>query len=85
MRETDLLAFEIGLRTGDISAVMCAYNRVNGDYSCENKHLLTDILKKDWKFPGFVLSDWQATHSTVKASAAGLDQKNRVKSSTEPN
>ncbi len=73
MRETDLLAFEIGLRTGDVSAVMCAYNRVNGDYSCENKHLLTDVLKKDWKFPGFVLSDWQATHSTEKASAAGLD------------
>jgi beta-glucosidase len=73
MRETDLLAFEIGIRTGDVSAVMCAYNRVHGDYSCENKHLLTDVLKKDWKFPGFVLSDWQGTHSTVKASAAGLD------------
>src|ERR1700751_6308399 len=73
MRETDLLAFEIGIRTGDVSAVMCASNRVNGDYSCENKHLLTDVLKKDWKFPGFVLSDWQGTHSTEKASAAGLD------------
>jgi beta-glucosidase len=73
MRETDLLAFEIGIRTGDVSAVMCAYNRINGDYSCENKYLLTEILKKDWKFPGFVLSDWQGTHSTVKASAAGLD------------
>jgi beta-glucosidase len=73
MRETDLLAFEIGIRTGDISAVMCSYNRVNGDYACENKHLLTDVLKKDWKFPGFVLSDWQGTHSTQKASAAGLD------------
>src|SRR5215470_1100186 len=73
MRETDLLAFEIGIRIGDISAVMCSYNRVNGDYACENRHLLSDILKKDWKFPGFVLSDWQATHSTEKASAAGLD------------
>jgi beta-glucosidase len=73
MRETDLLAFEIGIRIGDISAVMCSYNRVNGHYACENKHLLNDILKKDWKFPGFVLSDWQATHSTEKSSAAGLD------------
>jgi len=73
MRESDLLAFEIGIRVGEPSAVMCAYNRVKGDYSCENKHLLTDVLKKDWKFPGFVLSDWQATHSTVKASEAGLD------------
>jgi beta-glucosidase len=73
LRETDLLAFEIGLRESNAAAVMCAYNRLNGDYACENKHLLTDILKKDWKFPGFVLSDWQGTHSTAKASAAGLD------------
>ena len=73
MRETDLLAFEIGVRVGNPSAVMCSYNRVNGNYACENKHLLTDVLKKDWKFPGFVVSDWQATHSTEKASAAGLD------------
>ncbi len=52
---------------------MCSYNRVNGDFACENKWLLTDVLKKDWKFPGFVLSDWGGTHSTEKASAAGLD------------
>jgi len=73
MMETDLLAFEIGLRESNVAAVMCAYNRVNGDYSCENKYLLTDVLKKDWSFKGFVLSDWQGTHSTIKASAAGLD------------
>ena len=52
---------------------MCSYNRVNGDFACENQWLLTDVLKKDWKFPGFVLSDWGGTHSDVKASAAGLD------------
>ena len=74
MRESDLLAFEIGVREGNPAAVMCAYNRVNGDYACENKYLLTDVLKKDWNFKGFVVSDWEATHSTVKASAAGLDQ-----------
>src|SRR5580692_1430622 len=73
MRESDLLAFEIGLRGSDAAAVMCAYNRVNGDYSCENEYLLTDVLKKDWHFKGFVVSDWQGTHSTIKASAAGLD------------
>src|SRR6202453_2509289 len=73
MRESDLLAFEIGLRGSDAAAVMCAYNRVNGDYSCENEYLLTDVLKKDWDFKGFVVSDWQGTHSTAKASAAGLD------------
>jgi beta-glucosidase len=73
MRESDLLAFEIGLRASHAAAVMCSYNRINGDYACENSYLLTDILKKDWNFPGFVLSDWGGTHSTVKASAAGLD------------
>jgi beta-glucosidase len=73
-RESDLLAFEIGLEESNAAAVMCSYNRVNGDYACENRYLLTDVLKKDWKFKGFVVSDWQATHSTAKASAAGLDQ-----------
>ncbi|HEY1800829.1 MAG TPA: glycoside hydrolase family 3 C-terminal domain-containing protein [Terriglobales bacterium] len=73
MRETDLLAFEIGIHDANPAGVMCSYNRVNGDYACENKYLLTDVLKKDWKFKGFVLSDWGGTHSTVKASAAGLD------------
>ncbi len=72
-RESDLLAFEIGVTKGHPAAVMCSYNRINGDYSCENKWLLTDVLKDDWKFPGFVLSDWGGTHSTVKASHAGLD------------
>jgi beta-glucosidase len=72
-RESDLLAFEIGVTEGHPAAVMCSYNRVNGDFACENKWLLTDVLKKDWQFPGFVLSDWGGTHSTQKASAAGLD------------
>ena len=73
MRESDLLAFEIGLAQGDPAAVMCSYNRVNGDYACENSYLLTDVLKKDWKYKGFVVSDWGGTHSVEKASAAGLD------------
>ena len=73
MRESDLLAFEIGVHKGDPAAVMCSYNRVNGDYACENTYLLTDLLKKDWGYKGFVVSDWQATHSVEKASAAGLD------------
>jgi beta-glucosidase len=73
-RESDLLAFEIGVKTGHPNAVMCSYNGVNGDYACENTWLLHDVLKGEWKFPGFVMSDWDATHSTVKASHAGLDQ-----------
>jgi beta-glucosidase len=52
---------------------MCSYNSVNGDFGCENKYLLTDVLKKEWGFKGFVVSDWGGTHSTVKSSAAGLD------------
>ncbi len=73
LRETDLLAFEIGISIGDPAAVMCSYNAINGDYACENKYSLTDVLRKDWHFKGFVLSDWGGTHSTLKASAAGLD------------
>lgn len=73
MRESDLLAFQIGVQLGNPKAVMCSYNGVNGEYACENKYLLTDVLKKDWDFKGFVLSDWGGTHSTEKASAAGLD------------
>src|ERR1700685_1271633 len=73
MRESDLFAFEIGIEVGDPAAVMCSYNAVNGDFACENKYLLTDVLKKDWRFKGFVVSDWGGTHSTVKASSAGLD------------
>jgi beta-glucosidase len=72
-RESDLLAFEIGVEEGHPAAVMCSYNRVNGDFACENDYLLNEVLKRDWKFPGFVVSDWGGTHSTEKASKAGLD------------
>jgi beta-glucosidase len=71
--ESDLLAFQIGIGIANPGAVMCSYNSVNGNFACENKYLLTDVLKKAWKFKGFVVSDWGGTHSTVKASAAGLD------------
>ena len=74
LRELDLLAFEIGIRESGVGTVMCAYNRLNGDYSCENDYLLNQVLKKDWGFKGWVMSDWGATHSTVKAALAGLDQ-----------
>jgi beta-glucosidase len=73
IRESDLLAFEIGVKESGAGAVMCSYNLLNGDYACENSYLLTDVLKKDFGFQGFVLSDWGGTHSTVKAALAGLD------------
>ncbi|HYM77266.1 MAG TPA: glycoside hydrolase family 3 C-terminal domain-containing protein [Candidatus Dormibacteraeota bacterium] len=72
-RESDLLAFEIGVLESNPAGVMCSYNRVYGDYACESKYLLTDVLKKDWNFKGFVLSDWGGAHSVEKASAAGMD------------
>lgn len=73
-RMSDLLAFEFAIERGDPGSVMCSYNRVNSDYACENKWLLTGVLKRDFGFPGYVMSDWGATHSTVKAALAGLDQ-----------
>jgi beta-glucosidase len=73
-RESDLLAFEIALEHGQPGAIMCAYNKINGVYACENPYLLTKVLKQDWGYPGWVMSDWGATHSTVAAANAGLDQ-----------
>ena len=52
---------------------MCSYNKLEGDWACENGYLLNDLLKKTWGFAGFVLSDWGGTHSTAKAALAGLD------------
>jgi beta-glucosidase len=74
MRESDLLAFEIAIKESDVGTVMCAYNRVNGDYACENSYLMNDVLKKAWGYKGWVMSDWGATHSTAKAALAGFDQ-----------
>jgi beta-glucosidase len=74
LRELYLLPFEIALEKAHPGSVMCSYNRVNGEFACENPHLLTDILKGDWHFPGQVQSDWGGTHSTVKAINAGLDE-----------
>ena len=71
MREIELPGFEAAARTA--GAVMASYNKVNGTYAAENPMLLTDILRKDWKFRGFVMSDWGATHSGVPALTAGLE------------
>ena len=73
-RESDLLAFEIGVKEAEPGMVMCSYNKVNGDWACENDELLNRTLKGEWGFKGFVVSDWGATHSTGKAIQSGLDQ-----------
>ena len=73
-RMSDLLAFQIAIERGDPGSVMCSYNRVNGAYACENDYLLNQVLKRDWGFKGYVMSDWGATHSTIPAANSGLDQ-----------
>ncbi|WP_032620093.1 beta-glucosidase [Pseudomonas syringae] len=73
MRESDLLAFQIAIELGSPGAVMPGYNLINDDYASENEFLLSHVLKGQWRYPGWVMSDWGATHSTVKAALAGLD------------
>ncbi len=73
LREIYLPAFEAAVKEARVASVMAAYNKVNGTYSSENTHLLKDILKDEWRFEGFVVSDWGATHSTVAAANNGLD------------
>lgn len=72
-RESDLLAFQIAIERGRPGAVMCAYNKVGGHYACGNDYLLNSVLKRDWRYPGFVMSDWGAVHD-VDFALAGLDQ-----------
>src|ERR1700683_405740 len=74
MQESDLLAFHIAISIANPGAVMCSYNRINGDFGCENPYTLRDVLKRDWGFQGFVISDWAGAHSTEKAANSGLDQ-----------
>lgn len=74
MHQSDLLAFEFAYEQGRPASVMCAYNLVNGRWSCENDYLLNKVLKRDWRFRGFVMSDWGAVHSTADAANDGLDQ-----------
>ncbi len=74
LRESDLLAFQIALEHGQPRTIMPGYNMVNKKYASENAFLLSEVLKGDWEFKGFVMSDWGATHSTEHAAWAGLDR-----------
>lgn len=73
LRESDLLAFELAIEGGHPGSIMCAYNEVNGPYACGNEFLLNHVLKGDWGYPGWVMSDWGAVYATDFA-ARGLDQ-----------
>ena len=73
LQEIYTLPFAVAVQDGLVGAVMGAYNKVNNIYSCENHHLLTEILKRQLGFTGWVVSDFEATRSTVEAANAGLD------------
>ena len=73
LRETYLKAFEIAVKKGKPKTVMCAYNRLNGEYCSENQELLTKILRDEWGFDGIVVSDWGAVNDRPLGVAAGLD------------
>ncbi len=73
LREIYMPAFEASIKEAHSASLMCAYPKVNGAFDCENAPMLTDVLKKEWGFDGFVISDWGATHSTVPSALAGLD------------
>ncbi|MFE1880208.1 beta-glucosidase [Streptomyces diastatochromogenes] len=74
LREIYLPPFEAAVRNGDVAAVMGAFNKVNGDFACENRLLLTDLLRRQFGFRGWVMSDYGANHSTAESANAGLDQ-----------
>ena len=73
LRELYLLPFEMAVKDGKPGSIMCAYNYVNGQSSCESRELLTDILRNDWGFTGYVQSDFFAMKSTVATLANGMD------------
>jgi beta-glucosidase len=77
-RLSDLLAFQIALEQSDAGSIMCSYNFVNGEYACQNDWLLNQVLKRDWGFSGYVMTDWGAQHDTVLNANHGLDQETGV-------
>jgi beta-glucosidase len=73
LREIYMPGFEASIKEAHSASLMCAYPKVNGAFNCENAPLLDGVLKKEWGFDGFVLSDWGATQSTVASALNGLD------------
>lgn len=84
LREIYLPAFEAAVKEAHVGSVMAAYNRLNGPFCTANKWLLTDVLKKEWGFRGFVVSDWGAVHETIAPANAGLDLEMGVSTPESP-
>lgn len=72
-REIYLPAFEMAVKEAQPKTLMCSYNKINGTYASENKHLLTEILRDEWGFEGYVMTDWGAVSDRVEGIRAGLD------------
>ena len=73
LREIYLAAFEAAIKDGKPDTVMCSYNKINGTFASENHWLLTEVLRDEWGFAGYVMSDWGAVNDRVRGLAAGLD------------
>ncbi|WP_110667951.1 beta-glucosidase [Salinicola halophilus] len=73
LRELYLPGFESMVKNADVASIMCGFNKVNGDYACENHHLITEILKGEWGYQGTVVSDYNAVHDPFKGAWAGTD------------
>jgi len=73
LRELYLPGFESMVKNANVASIMCGFNKINGDYACENHHLITDVLKGEWGFQGIVISDFNAIHNAFKGAWAGTD------------
>ena len=73
LREIYFPAFETAVKEAQPQTVMCSYNKINGTYASENRWLLTEVLRDEWGFEGYVMTDWGAVNDRVKGILAGLD------------
>ncbi|XRG82462.1 glycoside hydrolase family 3 C-terminal domain-containing protein [Salinisphaera sp. SPP-AMP-43] len=73
MRELYMPGFESLAKNANIAAIMCGFNQINDEYACDNHHLITDVLKGEWGYEGFVLSDFNSIHDPFQGAWAGTD------------